>query len=70
VQRRAHTFDATAMDPETFGGNLPTMIHGYLNGLADVDQDDAAAWLAELRERDARGEYSFAFTQFCFTATR
>jgi arsenite methyltransferase len=70
VERHAHVFDTTAMDPETFGGNLPTIIRRYLNGLEDVDQDDATAWVAELRERDARGEYSFAFTQFCFTATR
>jgi arsenite methyltransferase len=70
VQRHAHVFDTTAMDPETFGGNLPMMIREYLSGLEDVDQDAAAAWLAELSERDARGEYSFAFTQFCFTARR
>ena len=70
VQRQAHVFETTAMDPETFGGNLPMMIRDYLAGLDDVDQDAASAWLAELGERDARGEYSFAFTQFCFTATR
>jgi arsenite methyltransferase len=70
VQRQAHVFDTTAMDPETFGGSLPTIIRRYLSGLADVDQDEATAWLAELRERDAEGEYSFAFTQFGFTATR
>jgi SAM-dependent methyltransferase len=70
VQRQAHVFETTAMDPETFGGNLPMIIRDYLGGLDDVDQDAATAWLAELRERDARGEYSFAFTQFCFTATR
>jgi arsenite methyltransferase len=70
VQRHAHVFDTTAMDPETFGGNLPMIIRDYLSGLADVDQDDATAWLAELRELDADGEYSFTFTQFGFTATR
>jgi ubiquinone/menaquinone biosynthesis C-methylase UbiE len=70
VRCDAHVFCTTAMDPETFGGNLPTIIRHYLTGLEDVDQDTATAWLAELRERDARGEYSFAFTQFRFTATR
>jgi arsenite methyltransferase len=70
VQRHAHVFDTTAMDPETFGGNLPMNIRHYLAGLEDVDQEAATAWLADLSERDARGEYSFAFTQFRFTATR
>ena len=70
VQRHAHVFETRAMDPETFGGNLPAMIHQYLSRLEDVDQEDATAWLDELRERNASGEYSFAFTQFCFTATR
>jgi hypothetical protein len=63
-------FETSAMDPETFGGNLPLIIHQYLSRLEDVDQQDATAWLDELRELDASGEYSFAFTQFCFTATR
>jgi len=70
VQRHAHVFHTTAMDPETFGGNLPAIIRQYLSGLEDVDQVDATAWLDELHDQDARGEYSFAFTQFCFTATR
>lgn len=70
VQRHAHVFETSAMDSETFGGNLPVMIHQYLSQLEDVDSEDATAWLDELRERNASGEYSFAVTQFCFTATR
>src|SRR4051794_4869047 len=70
VERAGHVFASTSMDPETFGGNAPAIVRGYLKGLADVDQAEADAWLAELRELDARGEYSYALTQFCFAATR
>jgi hypothetical protein len=58
------------MDPETYAGTLPVMIRGYLGGLADVDQDEANAWFEDLRRLDEAGGYSFALTQFCFTATR
>jgi hypothetical protein len=70
VRRDAHAFAATTMDPETYGGTMPLLVRQYLEGLADVDQDEATAWLDDLRSLDARGEYSFAVTQFCFTATR
>lgn len=70
VQREGHVFASTSMDPETFGGFLPRMILQYAEGLKDVDHQEATAWLDELRDLDARGEYSFAVVQFCFTATR
>jgi ubiquinone/menaquinone biosynthesis C-methylase UbiE len=70
VERAAHVWAPTTMDPETFGGSLPMIVRQYLSGLEDLDQADADAWLAELRELDARGEYSCCVTQFCFTATR
>jgi arsenite methyltransferase len=71
VRHEAHVFTGTAMDPETFGGNLPVLIDQFVRAL---DDDPAAAeldgWLADLRALDARGEYFFALTQFCFSATR
>jgi arsenite methyltransferase len=70
VRREPHVFATTTMDPETFGGAIPLLIRQYLDGLADVDQDEADAWVDDLRELDARGEYAFAVTQFCFTAAR
>jgi len=70
VRCDAHVFCTTAMDPESFGGNLPKIIGGYLRGLDDIAQDDIAAWEAELRDLDARGAYYFALTQCCFSAMR
>ena len=70
VRCEGHVFTATSMDPETFGGNLPLMIGGYVAGLEDVPDGEPAAWLADLQDLDARGAYFFALTQFCFTATR
>jgi ubiquinone/menaquinone biosynthesis C-methylase UbiE len=70
VRCDAHVFCTTALDPETFGGNLPTIVGGYLRGLDDIADEDIAAWQAELRDLDARGAYYFALTQCCFSATR
>jgi ubiquinone/menaquinone biosynthesis C-methylase UbiE len=70
VERAAHVFATTSMDPEAFGGSLALTVRQYLAGLDDIDQADADAWLAELRDLDARGAYAFSVTQFCFTATR
>jgi arsenite methyltransferase len=70
VRCDAHAFCTTAMDPESFGGNLPAIIGGYLSGLDDFAEDDIAGWQAELRDLDARGAYYFALTQCCFSATR
>jgi ubiquinone/menaquinone biosynthesis C-methylase UbiE len=70
VERTAHVFATTIMDAQAFGGSLALTVRGYLAGLDDVDQADADAWLDELRELDARGEYAFSVTQFCFAATR
>jgi ubiquinone/menaquinone biosynthesis C-methylase UbiE len=66
----AHVFCTTAMDPESFGGNLPAILGGYLRRLDDVAEAEIAAWEAELRDLDARGAYYFALTQCCFSATR
>jgi SAM-dependent methyltransferase len=70
VRCDAHVFCTTAMDPESFGGNLPKIMGGYLRGLDDIAEGDIAAWEAELRDLDARGAYYFALTQCCFSATR
>jgi SAM-dependent methyltransferase len=70
VGREAHVFDTTAMDPETYGGTLAIIVRRYVQGLDDVDQSEADAWFADLQALEARGEYSAAMTQFCFTATR
>lgn len=70
VRRGAHVFATTALDPQTYGGQLGATVRHYLRGLDDVDQGEADAWLADLGALHDRGEYSCAVTQFCFTATR
>jgi ubiquinone/menaquinone biosynthesis C-methylase UbiE len=70
VERTAHVFATTTMDPETFGGALSLIVRQYLAGLDDLDPGEADAWLAELGELQDRGEYSSSLTQFCFTASR
>lgn len=71
VECAGHAFTTTTLDEEAFGGYLPAMIAGFVGGLGDrALADEAGAWLDELRELDAAGEYFFSVTQFCFTATR
>src|SRR3954469_6654430 len=70
VRRASHPFTAETMDPEAFGGYMPALIHQYLDGLEEIDQSEADAWLADLKGLDAGGAYSFAVLQFCFAATR
>ena len=70
VRRDVHPFTAETMDPDAFGGYMPALIRQYLDGLDDIDQAEADAWLADLKALDAGGAYSFAVLQFCFTATR
>ena len=70
VRHEGHVFSSASMDPETFGGNLPLLVRGYVAGLGDFPEEELTAWAEELDELDARGAYFFAVTQFCFTATR
>ena len=70
VRCDAHVFCTTAMDPESFGGNLPKIIGGYLRGLDDIAQDDIAAWEARAaRPRCARRLLLRADAGCCFSAT-
>ena len=70
VRVEAHAFATTELDPETFGGTVLSRVEQYLAGLDDVDREEAKAWAEEQHELGARGEYFFAVTQLCFTATR
>jgi len=66
----AHTFAATAWDMDTFGVSLIPLITDFVPGRSGLGEDDAAEWAAEQRKLGERGEFFFAYTQFCFTATR
>jgi arsenite methyltransferase len=65
-----HVFATDSMDPETFGGNLPQLIEGFVRNLDEVSAEEIDAWTEDLRRLDAEGAYFFALTQFCFSATR
>jgi ubiquinone/menaquinone biosynthesis C-methylase UbiE len=70
VHASAHTFAATAWDPGAFGVSLIDLIADFAAGRNDLSDTDAQAWAAEQRALGERGEFFFAYTQFCFTGTR
>jgi hypothetical protein len=41
----------------------------FVTGRCGLTADDVAAWVAEQRQLDQRGEFFFACVQFCFSAT-
>jgi arsenite methyltransferase len=69
VSAESHAFATFVFDPETYGGATVPLIAGFVPDRAGVDEAEAEAWLAEQRALGERGEFSFAVTQFCFTAT-
>src|SRR3954471_10551838 len=70
VSVEGHLFATTSMDPQSFGGNFPDIVSGYVRGLDDVPANELEAWLADLAALDSDGAYFFSVTQFCFQATR
>jgi len=70
VEANAHVFASAEFDPETFGVALQTVIRSFVAGRGGITKEDASAWAIEQQERGERREYFFAFTQFCFEATR
>jgi SAM-dependent methyltransferase len=69
VGAEGHAFTTFALDPETYGGANVQLVAGFVAGREGVDEPETEAWLAEQRDLDERGEFSFAVIQFCFTAT-
>jgi arsenite methyltransferase len=70
VHASAHTFAATAWDAGRFGVSLIELIADFAAGRDDLSDSDAHEWAAEQRALGERGEFFFAYTQFCFTGTR
>ena len=66
----AHAFAASGRDPERFGAALVPMIATFVAGRQGLVKVEADAWAAEQRELMDGGEFYFASTQFCFTATK
>lgn len=70
VRMRAHPFCTCELDPETYGAALLPLIGAFVVGRNGITDDQAQAWVAEQQQLGARGEFYFASTQACFTATR
>ena len=70
VRVEAHAFAASGGDPETYGAALVPFIATFVAGRQGIGKAEAEAWGAEQRELMERGEFYFASTQFCFTATK
>jgi ubiquinone/menaquinone biosynthesis C-methylase UbiE len=70
VRMHAHPFSTCEFDPETYGVALLPLIATFVVGREGITDDEAQAWVAELQQLGAHGEFYFASTQLCFTATR
>ena len=70
VRMQAHPFTACEFDPETYGAALLPFIGTFVAGRDDITVDEAQKWVSEQQQLGARGEFYFASTQLCFTATR
>jgi arsenite methyltransferase len=56
-------------EPETYSAGTMLTIARFVVGRHGLTQDDADAWLADLRERAAEDDYLFSINRYCFTAT-
>ena len=70
VRMNAHAFATAELIPDAYGGSLVPLLEQYVAEQGGMSQEEAKAWADEQRELGDRGEFFFAVTQFCFTATR
>jgi ubiquinone/menaquinone biosynthesis C-methylase UbiE len=70
IGTKAHAFVSIDFDPETYGAAVIPFIGAFVVGRNGITAAQAQAWLAEQRELGERGEFYFASTQFCYTATK
>jgi ubiquinone/menaquinone biosynthesis C-methylase UbiE len=67
----AHPLSTIEFDPERFyGPAMVPFVAAFVAGRGGVAEAEAQAWMEEQRGLGARGEFSFAVTQFCFTADK
>ena len=59
-----------AFDPRTFSAGVMQLIASFVPGRRGVTDEDAAAWLADLQDLGARGEYFFSANRYLFLARR
>jgi ubiquinone/menaquinone biosynthesis C-methylase UbiE len=65
-----YTFATDKLIPDTFGGQLPGLVRGFVPGHQGVTAGEVDEWSDDLRVLAERGEFFFSATQFCFTATK
>jgi ubiquinone/menaquinone biosynthesis C-methylase UbiE len=70
VRVNGHCFATAELNAETIGGAFLPMIAAFVPGHQGVTDDEAKAWLADQHALAERGDFFFACTQFCFTATK
>jgi SAM-dependent methyltransferase len=58
------------LGPDGFSHGLMELVYRFVPGRRGVSQAEADAWLDDLRERGARGEYFFSLNQYFFLAQR
>jgi arsenite methyltransferase len=59
-----------AFDPRTYSAGMMQLIANFVPGRRGVTDEDAAAWLADLHDLAARGEYFFSINRYVFLARR
>ena len=70
VRLEAHPFVTIEFEPDSYGATLIPFIAAFVAGRQGLSEADAQRWLAEQRELGERGEFYFAVTQCCVTATK
>jgi ubiquinone/menaquinone biosynthesis C-methylase UbiE len=70
ARMQAHAFATCELDSETYGAAMLAFIATFVVGHDDITEAEAQAWLSEQQQLGARGEFYFATTQLCFTATK
>ncbi len=70
VRVDAYSFAATDLDPDGFVGALFPLVESFVSRHPSVPADLFDAWRAEQVELSERGEFYFALTQCCFSATK
>jgi ubiquinone/menaquinone biosynthesis C-methylase UbiE len=70
VEMQAHAFATISFSADAFGSGLLWLIEDHVAGVEDIGPAVAEAWADEQRTLGASGDFYFALTQCCFTATR
>jgi hypothetical protein len=70
VRMQAHAFTTCELDPEAYGAAMLPFIATFVVGREEISDAEGQAWLSEQQQLGARGEFYFAVTQLCFTATK